>query len=1763
MRKWILAALFVFFGAPDSMADQMGNYCSAPPYVSRTIAPNVMILMDNSDDMWKPAYTDTYHSEYISDPNRQYIGYFNPEGCYKYDSNEFQEVLKLEGGKYRSYKSTEACPSDNSGYIPNKNWSSFTASSGLFRGHLLNWATMSKFDVLQKVLIGGNSASKQDNAHSLVSISGDWTVAGVKDNNTYQNCVFQVKSGNLTVSDKSSTELCTLLDDPASPIAWWRSPWFTRLIAKVIGTFKNLYASFTEGLQAFFASASRLWEQATLIANAWAAAACDNIATDELTLNGTVNSSYSLILKGSGCNNCSFTWTLTTKPSWIASASPSCSETTTKKTCGRATWTGTPTAVGDYAFTASMTSDGCTGTKTYSGTIRITAAVLKINTVSINDGNVGVAYSFTMSGQGGVTPYTWSKLSGSLPDGLSLSSGGVISGTPTTAGTYSFTIQLADSYAGNDPEPQGTYSITITAPALTISSTSPLPSAVADTGKSLDYQYQLTGTGGSGTYSWSLTSGSDNIIPAGGGTSGMWICTGSSNCVNPHGFTGTFAPGEIYGDTPNENNTYTFTVRLQDGIGGSVTKTFTLNTVQTAGALTISTSSLPDAVKGQAYSFTMSGTGGTASSYSWSWSGNPACLSMSTAGVISGTCAQSDVGTYNVTITLTDGTSTVTKSLTIKVVKTATVRSSSYNVKVAMMEEPFTDVNGNDIYDGSPETFASADDKDGDGVWDGKKGVFQEFWDATNPRARWGLTDFTNQGVQIEACIPASPASSFYTRIQNATPTTTADINAGLYGIINYFGNATSHFSQYDSTSYRGCNNSDPMDSVTCRKNFTLIITSGSKVDGTKTFATNPSECTSATSALQKNACFGYRTDLRIDLSQSQIMYTYVVDINQTPNTVLQNTATAGGGKYYSPSGTDLATALRNAFRDILAQAASGTAVSVLTTSSRGVGSVVQAYFLPVTKEGTREVNWTGYMKNLWIDYQDNLREDTYHDYKLITDSAGDSQGDKVMKLYFNELENEAEVALFTTDSTGGGGTLATCSPNSSDKKSFADVVPLWEAGTKLAFQDYDDRTIYTSNKVIRGEDSTTTLPKSLGDLAPKFTTTMDDTLKTVLNVESALGTATNDMIEYVQGRDLESSNTSYRDRRITVKDPDTNLSSLQVWKLGDVITSTPRVFASSRINVYDTHYHDGTYDTYLTLDNYQKKAAIAFVGANDGMLHAFNVGYIKQALSDRIKAIFHGRASDVDFDTPQHTTELGTEKWAYIPYNAFPYLKYLAATDYCHIYFNDMPVYLVDASIGAPDDDEFSPTAQKVCSSSTNCTWRTILIGGMRFGGACGGEGGLPANPPYRYGTSTPLSNVGYSAFYAIDITDRDNPIPLWEFSEADMGAATTFPGIIRTGDGDHNGHWYVVFGSGSRQLPLSSPVTRDIGKNDPGYIYILDMKTGEQVHKIGLGYNAIVGDITAIDADRDYKSEAIIFGTSYWDSGTSKWKGKITKLDIPEDDDLSTWTPPTPNALFTGSYPFTASPEAALDGDRQVWIYAGSGKYYSDWDEKDLSQQIFIGFRDTGSAVTEGDYHGTSVSDSTCPSSCPTTTPPQLCNVTACTTEGTVASTATMCTYDATQNRFENKTIVTSVANSDAELTSNVGWKIYLPSEERVISMPLAVGGLVDFLTYKPNNDLCAYGGRSYLYSVAYKSGMAPSSMAIRASGTTSGTSGDVQVYRGVELGPGAPPTGRAIIVPPMKEDQDFVRKKIQVATGVIIEAENKTIIDTASKIIHWLKK
>jgi hypothetical protein len=149
------------------------------------------------------------------------------------------------------------------------------------------------------------------------------------------------------------------------------------------------------------------------------------------------------------------------------------------------------------------------------GVFAATAAALRFSDASYFTpvGTVGVPYGHQFNGEGGcgpALPYQYKILNGSLPPGLSLSSSGLISGTPTAAGSFSFWVQLSDE----DPpsrdwcrvaRAEREFTITIQR-ALTIQQNA-IPAGTRGTA----YDVQLTADGG-GTHQWSVQSGT---LPAG------------------------------------------------------------------------------------------------------------------------------------------------------------------------------------------------------------------------------------------------------------------------------------------------------------------------------------------------------------------------------------------------------------------------------------------------------------------------------------------------------------------------------------------------------------------------------------------------------------------------------------------------------------------------------------------------------------------------------------------------------------------------------------------------------------------------------------------------------------------------------------------------------------------------------------------------------------------------------------------------------------------------------------------------------------------------------------------------------------------------------------------------------------------------------------------------------------------------------------------------------------------------------------------------
>ena len=170
---------------------------------------------------------------------------------------------------------------------------------------------------------------------------------------------------------------------------------------------------------------------------------------------GQVGAAYSTMIQATGGS---------TPYHWSISSGALPAGLTLSATTG--TISGTPTASGSSTFTAKVTDSTSptaqTATKSLTITVASVPVPVEITTSSLPSGQVAVPYSTTLAAIDGTSPYKWSITSGALPAGLTLSATGAVSGKPTTSGTFSFTIHVADS-ASSPTSASRSLSITVAA----------------------------------------------------------------------------------------------------------------------------------------------------------------------------------------------------------------------------------------------------------------------------------------------------------------------------------------------------------------------------------------------------------------------------------------------------------------------------------------------------------------------------------------------------------------------------------------------------------------------------------------------------------------------------------------------------------------------------------------------------------------------------------------------------------------------------------------------------------------------------------------------------------------------------------------------------------------------------------------------------------------------------------------------------------------------------------------------------------------------------------------------------------------------------------------------------------------------------------------------------------------------------------------------------------------------------------------------------
>jgi uncharacterized protein (TIGR03437 family) len=226
--------------------------------------------------------------------------------------------------------------------------------------------------------------------------------------------------------------------------------------------------------------------------------------------------------------------------------------------------TGTPAASGTLTFSA-QAQDPYTGQVSAMVQFSIVIAACTTATLSpsspLPPGEVGIAYpplEFTASGCSGPFTFSSSALNplsqNSYPSGLSVTSSGVLLGTPTIAGTFNIVVTATDSNQNQTP---AQYTITINPPP-SISTTSPLPNGIVN----VAYSQQITAVGGTPPYIFSMNAQPPGIVN-----------------IDPNA-------GVLYG-TPSKTGTYSFNIGVTDSLGVQTVSPFQVTFVTVASQILV------------------------------------------------------------------------------------------------------------------------------------------------------------------------------------------------------------------------------------------------------------------------------------------------------------------------------------------------------------------------------------------------------------------------------------------------------------------------------------------------------------------------------------------------------------------------------------------------------------------------------------------------------------------------------------------------------------------------------------------------------------------------------------------------------------------------------------------------------------------------------------------------------------------------------------------------------------------------------------------------------------------------------------------------------------------------------------------------------------------------------------------------------------------------------------------------------------------------
>jgi type IV pilus assembly protein PilY1 len=405
---------------------------------------------------------------------------------------------------------------------------------------------------------------------------------------------------------------------------------------------------------------------------------------------------------------------------------------------------------------------------------------------------------------------------------------------------------------------------------------------------------------------------------------------------------------------------------------------------------------------------------------------------------------------------------------------------------------------------------------------------------------------------------------------------------------------------------------------------------------------------------------------------------------------------------------------------------------------------------------------------------------------------------------------------------------------------------------------------------------------------------------------------------------------------------------------------------------------------------------------------------------------------------------------------------------------------------------------------------WGTILIGGFRMGGSCGQCAAGSGAPPMTVNIGG-VPRTFYSAYFALDVTNPEvDPKLLWVFTDSGLGLTTSYPAVARmnpktdTSVDPTNEKWSVIIGSGPNGYQADLPAA----PAQTAKFYVVDLKYGPKISVGGSlttmpigAFRSFMGHVVAVDKDLDWRTDVVYAARTLHD-GSLPWRGKLYRLTMgctaapcsPTTWGIANGGNRTPTEIIDTFFdaatstnievgPTASAPAVTVDDANQVWVFFGTGRYFSNADKVDNSIQRLFGIKDS---VLNGGCTETSTV------SCYDDNLVDVTNAVIC----IVCSGSTNQVTDPTNTGVTtfNGTGTTSMVGL---VQSKDGWRVTMPgpvtltdpftfitttySAERSVVNPTLIAGTIFFPTFAPANNFCASDGASYLYVLFYKTGTA----------------------------------------------------------------------------------